>query len=91
MISLILIVGFIAMVVSARRFAARKEREGSWDANGPKHPLHSRPPGADIYDVFDGGLRRAWEQQHGPEGTVLPRAHDAPPIVPPLDDDSAPR
>lgn len=87
MISLILVVGVVAMIVSARRFAARKQREGEWDENGPRHPLPSRPAGADIYSVLDGGLRRAWEQTHGPEGKISPPMHDVPPIVPPPDDD----
>ncbi|MBX3175332.1 MAG: hypothetical protein KF709_13035 [Gemmatimonadaceae bacterium] len=88
MFSLILIVGIIAMVISARRFAARKEREGTWDRNGPLHPTTGPMLASEI---FDSGLRRAWEHQHGPEGTHLPYAREMPPIVPPLDDDNAPR
>ena len=33
---------FIAVVISARRFVKRREREGEWDANGPVHP--TEPP-----------------------------------------------
>ncbi|MGH7653109.1 MAG: adenylate/guanylate cyclase domain-containing protein [Gemmatimonadaceae bacterium] len=33
---------FVAVVISARRFVKRREREGEWDANGPRHP--TEPP-----------------------------------------------
>lgn len=32
-----------AVIVSARRFARRREREGLWDKNGPVNP--TAPPG----------------------------------------------
>ena len=32
-----------AAIVSARRFARKREREGLWDKNGPLHP--TPPPG----------------------------------------------
>lgn len=37
----VLLVG--AVIVSARRFVRKQEREGLWDENGPIHP--TAPPG----------------------------------------------
>ncbi len=91
MFSLLIIGAVVAMIVAANRFAARKQREGEWDETGPRRPLPTRPAGADLYSVYDGGLRRAWEQQHGPEGLPAPREYESPPIYPPPDDDRAPR
>ncbi|HEY2848540.1 MAG TPA: hypothetical protein VGI97_01585 [Gemmatimonadaceae bacterium] len=33
---------FVAVVISAQRFVKRREREGEWDKNGPRHP--TEPP-----------------------------------------------
>ena len=90
MFSLIIIVAVIAMIVAANRFAARKQQDGTWDESGPRNPLPSRPAGADIYSIYDGGLRRAFEQHHGAEGLVNPPVHETPPVLPPLDDDLPP-
>lgn len=90
MFSLVIIAAVVVMIVAANRFAARKQREGAWDESGPKHPLPTRPAGADLYSIYDGGLRRAWEQRYGPEGLPAPPEHDGPIITPPPDDDLPP-
>lgn len=77
------------MIIASHRFATRKQREGVWDETAPKHPLPTRPAGADLYRNYDGGLRRAWEQQHGPEGLPAPLEPAGPLILPPLDDGAA--
>jgi hypothetical protein len=89
MISLVIVAAVVAMIVAANRYAARRQRNGEWGPDGPHHPLPTRPAGADLYNISDGGLRRAWEQQHGPEGYIPNPPREMPPILPPLDDSGA--
>ena len=70
MLTLFFLVAIIALVLGVRRFAARKQRDGSWDENGPRNPLPGR---FEIFDAVDGPLRSVWERENGPEGQIVSR------------------
>ncbi len=84
MASLIVWAVFIALIlafrISIKRFEARRRAEGAWDENGPINPSGGSSLGT-AYSVFDGGLRNAFEREHGREGVLPLEAMTPPPIV----------
>lgn len=76
-----IIVLAIIMRVSIRRFERRRRAEGAWDENGPINPTSALPLGATAYEILDGGLRHAFEQEHGTEFRVRHAPRTPAPII----------